>query len=252
MRKILYFLFLACLPLSGGELRLKGKLAEAQPGSYLVLEQNKTFTFFHVHDRFDNKVIIEEVSIPAASCPSKQMDWKQWFERGAAGHTGWMISRIDLQTALFEETFSFTHKGWVDMRDTNPFLTTLLNLSFKTVSEADRRRVGLPPGYNKTDHRPIWNPRLVVEGQIQEDVSFSAFRARWPSDGSELSHKYIEIYLPNVDAKSEASSYPLYFPYWLEIEGKIGSAKIRVVDSGMNARSPKKFFFKNAALQYGS
>lgn len=231
------FLFMFAT-LCASDIQLKGKLAEAMPGSYLVIEQNKTFTFFHIYDRFDNAAIIEEVSIPTASFARKPMNWKLWFESGAPGHTSWIMSQVNLETGVFEETFSFTHRGWIDMSSSNPFLTTLLNLRFQEVSIGDRRRIGLPPGHNKTDHRPIWNPRLVVDGHVIAGTPFYAYKARWPSDRTELSRKTIEIYLP-AEIPNEMGWIPAYFPYWLEVDGKIGSAKARVVDSGFEARSPK-------------
>lgn len=220
------------------EIRLKEKLARATPGSYLVLEQNKTFTFLHIHDRFDNRITLEEISIPAASFARRPMNWKVWFESGAPGHTAWTMSQVNLETGIFEETYSFTQKGWIDMSQSNPFLTTLLNLRFHELSQGERRRIGLPPGYSKVDTRPLWNPRLIVDGQIVSNIFFSAYKARWPSDGSDLSRKIIEIYLPHSD-ENTLNWYPSYFPFWLEVDGKIGSAKVRVIDSGMNSQSPK-------------
>lgn len=231
------FFFLAS-SLFASEFQLKWKLAEAEPGSYLVLEQNKNFTFFHIHSKSADYVVLEEVSIPAAHFSRETMKWKEWFEKGAHGHTSWMMSQVNLKTGMFEETFSFSHKGWIDMSDSDTFFTTLLNLPFYEVPEAERKKAGTP-GYNKVDMRPIWNPRLIVDGKALPDVSFSAFRTRWPSDGTELSRKLIEIYLPNAPEGSEIT-YPLYFPYWLEVEGKFGCARARVVDSGVEALSPKK------------
>ncbi len=244
--------FLTLLMLSTtllADLQLKGKLAEAHPSSYVVIEQNKTFTFFHIQERQDQRIILEEVSIPAASFSKKPMPWKSWFESGAPGHTSWIISQVNLETGQFEETFSFTHQGWIDMSSSNTFLTTLLNLRFREVDESDRRRVGLPPGHNKADHRPLWNPRLTVNGAVIPRASFHVYKARWPSDGSDLSRKTIEIYLP--DAQPEGAWFPAYFPYWLEIEGKIGSARARVVDSGLEAKSPRTTLPKRAPQLMG-
>jgi hypothetical protein len=237
MRSILLFLLCLCATIQASEMRLKEKLALAHEGSFLVLEQNKIFTFFHIQQKAEKTVVIEEVSIPAAVFAKNPVHWKIWFESGAPGHTCWVMSQINLESGNLEETFSFTHKGWVDMSDSKPFLTTLLNLKFQEISETERRKVGLPPAYHKADLRPLWNPRLIVNGQTIAHVPFHAYKARWPADGTELARKTVEIYLP---ASEEGAPYPLYFPYWLEVEGKIGSAKIRVVDSGLEARSPKE------------
>ena len=238
MRIFLALLFLCCLA-SASEVLLKEKLGFAPTGSFLVLEQNRTFTLLYIHQRDEHKLVIEEVSIPAAHFAKHPMNWKVWFEKGAPGHTGWIISQINLMTGSFEETFSYTHRGWIDMSASNQFLTTLLNLKFQEVPDSERRKIGLPPGYHKVDHRPLWTPRLVMNGQVVAHVPFRAYKARWPADGTDLSRKYVEIYLPEPQTADQESPYPMYFPYWLEVEGKIGSAKIRVVDSGINANSPK-------------
>jgi hypothetical protein len=239
MRYFLFLILFLCVVANGSEVCLRGKLAQAPEGSFLVLEQNKIFTFFHIHQRSETALIFEEVSIPAATVGKKGMNWKAWFESGAPGHTCWLMSEIDLSSGACKETFSFTHKGWIDTSDSNSFLTTLLNLRFFEIPREDRRKVGLAPPYHQEDRRPIWHPRLVVEGHIIPYIAFRAYKARWPADGSELSRKDVEIYLPEPQANQENSPYPLYFPYWLEIEGKIGSAKVRVIDSGFNACSPK-------------
>jgi len=235
---LLIFCFLSSLAF-GSQLRLKDKLAEAEPGSYIVTEQSKNFTLVHVHDRTNHSIVIEEVTIPAARFARNPQPWRQWFECGAPGHTSWTMSQINLETGRFEETFSFTHQGWINLNDSDPFLTTLLNLNFKAVPEEKRRRIGLPPGHNRPDHRPIWNPLLTVDGQRFSQVPFSVWRTRWPSDGTELSRKYIEIYIPYEVNDPKVPDYPTYFPYWIEVDGKIGCAKVRIVDSGTGARSPK-------------
>jgi len=237
MRKLLLSLCMLFSVALASEVQLKEKLAEAQPGSYLVLEQNKIFTLFHIYDRTEDTVIIEEVSIPAARFARNPMNWKQWFECGAPGHSSWIMSQVNLNSGAFEETFSFTHQGWIDMSESNPFLTTLLNLHFREVPDSHRKKIGMPPSHNKQDRRPLWHPRLTVEGCVIPNTYFSAYVTRWPADGTELSRKIVEIYLPTAQ---EDAFYPTYFPYWLEVEGKIGSAKVRVIDSGMNAISPKQ------------
>ncbi len=235
---LLIFCFLTSF-LMGNELCLKNKLAEAEPGSYIVTEQNKNFTLVHIHDKTPHSIVIEEVTIPAARFARNRLPWRTWFESGAPGHTSWTMSMINLNTGTFEESFSFTHQGWINLSNSDPFFTTLLNLQFRPVPEKKRRRIGLPPGSNKTDYRPYWNPILTVDGQRIPRIPFASWVARWPSDGSELSRKYVEIYLPCSVDDTSVPGYPTYFPYWIEVDGKIGSAKVRIVDSGLGARSPK-------------
>ncbi len=91
-----------------------------------------------------------------------------------------------------------------------------------------------PKPFSGPDMRPVWQPRLIIEGKPDDGVAFDAWRADWPRDGSDLSNKTIEIYLPK-----DNQSYPSYFPYWLQINGTAGKAKIRIIDSGSNLQSPK-------------
>jgi hypothetical protein len=227
------------------EIQLKNKLAQARPGSFLVVEQNKIFTFLHIRDCKAPTIEIEEVSIPTASYARRPMPWQTWFECGAPGHTAWLISRVNVDTGRFEATYSCMHRGWIDLSDSNPFLTTLLNLRFQEVPEEERRRIGLPPGRNKVDRRPLWSPRLIVNGRQVTNIPFHSYKARWPSDGSELARKWVEIYLP-APSPDDTSWYPAYFPYWIEVEGKIGNAKARVVDSGLEAQSPAPWIDYNS------
>lgn len=235
--KYLLFLLLFCNILFADTIQLKYQLNTATAGSYVVTEQGKTYALLYVRERGNNHIVIEEVAIPASNFSRQRMSWRQWFESGAPGHTLWTVSQINLETGIFEETFSYTHQGWVDMSESNSFLATLLNLRFTEVPECERKRVGLPPGVNRQDNRPIWNPRVIVDGTTLGNVPFIAFRAYWPKDQSELSCKPIDVYLPYV---IDGANYPSFFPYLVEVEGKIGSAKLRIVDSGQGARSPKQ------------
>lgn len=237
MKKFLFILcFLSSIALAS-PMQLKEGLSQAVKGSYLVIEQDKTCTLIFVREHLGESIVLEEISVPAATFAKQKTGWKLWLEKGAQGHTSWIVSQISLRNGKFEEAFSYTRQGWIDMSEAGSFFTTLLNLPFEEVTQADRRRVGLPPGYRRAENRPIWNPRLVVEGAIVANVSFTAFRTRWPADGTELSRKKIEIYLPDLAA--DDTRCPLYFPYWLEVDGKYTNVKVRVIDSGMNARSPK-------------
>ena len=233
---IIYFITLFAF---ADEMKLKERFLDARAGDYIVTEQNKNFIFLHIHSRKEKSLVIEEVVIPLFRYLQNPTSWRSWFEDGACGNTSWIISQLNLETGSFEETFSFTHNGWINLTETDSFLTTLLNLPFQNVADENRHRVGIPPGHNKPDLRPFWSPCLIVDGKRVFNVPFSAWRARWPSDGSELSRKYIELYIPNVG--QEEVDFPTYFPFWIELEGKIGSFKIRVMDSGKGVNSIRPF-----------
>lgn len=214
-------------------------MQEATPGSYLVTFQNKNFTFIHIYDKNDRYLTLEEISIPASRIKGG-MDWKQWFETGGMGHTSWIMSHLNLNTGHFEAAYSFTKRGWIDIKEADHYMSTLLNLTFYSISEDCRRKIGPPPGYGKQDERPVWHPRLVVDGILLSDVNFKGWKTRWPNDRSDLSKKKIEIYLPE---KMEACTYPTFFPYWIEVEGKLASGRLRVIDSGQWAKSPMPQIF---------
>jgi hypothetical protein len=72
-----------------------------------------------------------------------------------------------------------------------------------------------------------------VDGNNIPAVPFEAWQTHWPKDGTDLSGKSIEVYVPQENDK-----YPSYFPYWLQISGMVGNAKVRIVDSGSYMNSP--------------
>ncbi len=234
MIRQLLFLLLLPLALGGQEISLRENLAKAEPGHYLVTEQNKTYTFLHINENSTNRIVMEEVSIPAAKYPQGSIKWRDWFESGAPGHTSWIQSQINLTTGECEEAYSIPHQSWIDTTETSRFMATLLNLHFTETPSIKRRKIGPAPGYNKPDHRPLWHPRLIVDGDHHQNIPFQAWTARWPADGSELARKKVEVYLPDTTTQT----YPTHFPYWLEVEGKLGRAKIRVIDSGTGVHSP--------------
>ena len=222
----LWLLFLFSFPLFG--LSLKERLAEATPGNYVVTAQDKSATFFFIRSVEKNKLQMEEVSIPMSRAPN---EWKGWFEAGAPGHTLWTSSLVNLDKGALEETFSFTHEGWIDQSEANAFFSTLLNLSFREMPEENRKKVGFPPKHGQTDKRTLWEPRLVVNGEIKKGSHFEAFETRWPNDRSDLARRHIEIYYPEKEGA--------FFPHWIEVDGKVTTVRLHVIDSGKKARSPK-------------
>jgi hypothetical protein len=110
----------------------------------------------------------------------------------------------------------------------NALLSTLINLELKKVQEGERKRVGLVVfGSGPTETRPVWQPKMVYNGQEVKNARFDAYKAKWPNDHTEMAGKWIEIYLPE-----EGSPFPSYFPYFMQITGLVAKAKLHVVDSG--------------------
>lgn len=210
------------------DLLLRDNLKRAQAGDYLVSFQNKNYTILLIRGKEAENLYIEEITLPAARLPNtSQFSWRQWVESGAPGHTCWLMYTIHVPTGTMQQTYSYTRNEWVTIPQSQNFFSTLLNLKLKKVDDYDRKKVGPAPSSDSRDRRRLWQPELIVDGTVVKDVAFDAWHTRWPSDGTELSGKAIEVYTPNDSAK-----YPAYFPYWLQISGIVGNAKVRIVDSG--------------------
>ena len=238
MKSLVNFLFFAAFflmgtaPLPGEELVLRNNLQRAKPGDFLVISCNKTVTLMLISEKQNQILTIEEIAVPENKRPV-QLSWKEWVAKEAPGNSSWVIYDIDLRTGQMVRYFSFTKKNWYEIPEADNFLSKLLTLRMTKIPENSRKRVG-PEPFSGPDMRPVWQPRLIIEGKPVDGVAFDAWRADWPRDGSDLSNKTIEIYLPK-----DNQSYPSYFPYWLQINGTAGKAKIRIIDSGNNLQSPK-------------
>jgi hypothetical protein len=209
------------------ELYLKDRLVQGNPGDYLVIAQGKNTIFFQILEKTTFRITVEEITTPNTFLSGKNKDWEGWRTQGAPQHTSWFHYPIGLPEGRMESFFNVDKRKWVKPGEQDSFLNTLLNLPFYPLSRDYRRKIGhkIPAGMEDT--RPLWEPPLVFEGNTIQGVHFNAYYTAWPEDGSFLSGKTIEIYLPD-----EASGYPVYFPYWLQIKGVIGQAKVRVIDSG--------------------
>ncbi len=230
---LIFILIVSYLPLvSAQTLYLKDNLQRAQPGDYIVITANKTNTLMHIYGRQNQFLIVEEIAAPMSRKTTK-MDWHTWIKNNAPGHNSWVMYEIDLNTGKMQRYYSFTKQGWYEIPEVDNFLSKLLNLRLDYIPESERKKVGLKI-FAESEEARIWQPNLVVEGQIIRGVRFDAWRTRWPKDGSDLSNKAIELYLPH-----DNQFYPSYFPYWLQIQNAIGKSRVRIIDSGTNMWSPK-------------
>lgn len=234
--RTIFCLLLAFLITSGAEATtyLRDNLKRAKKGDFIVTNQSKAYTLLHIYDKTANTLTIEEVTVPTQRMPKGKYAWRDWITEGAPNHTSWVMYEINLNTGEMQEYFSFTNNGWHSVPRANNFLSTLLNLRLSPVPPQALKRIGPKPKAGMTDQRRIWQPVMVVDGQTINNVTFQALRTRWPRDGGELSGRTIEVYVPKED-----QLYPSYFPYWLQISGMLGQAKVRIIDSGGNLVSPK-------------
>lgn len=232
MKWFLTFIFLFA-SLQAQELVLRNNLQSAKPGDYLVISVNKTLTLMHIVEKQNQLLTIEEIALPENRQPPNS-NWKEWVAQNAPGNTSWVMYDVDLQTGQMARYFSYSKNNWYDIPDTDNFLSKLLNLKMTRIPDYDRKRIG-PKSGSGPEMRPFWQPRMIVDGNPVQGVHFDAWRTSWPRDGSDLSNKTIEVYLPK-----NSQSYPSYFPYWLQINGAVGKAKIRIIDSGSQLKSPKQ------------
>ncbi len=238
MKHFFFILSLFCLVLNhrlfGEEiLYLRNNLSRAAPGDYIVTAQNKNYSLLHIFDKQGNTLTIEEISAPISRIPMN-FAWKNWVSLGAPGHTSWVMYDIDLQTSQMLRYFSFTKNSWFEMSRADNFLSTLLNLRLVKIPLQERKRLGAPPIDGVPEWRKFWQPQMIVDGAVIPGVTFDAWRTKWPKDGTELSGLSIEVYTPE---KNEL--YPAYFPYWLQVNGLLGKAKVRIIDSGSQLQSPR-------------
>jgi hypothetical protein len=206
-------------------LQLRDQFKKAQVGDYIITAQGKNYTLLHIVKRSPQTLTIEEISVPAKNFGASFHSWKEWVKKGAPQHTSWSLYEVDLNSGQLIKNVSLSKNSSHNLSKTKSFLTTLLNLNFTAIPPRERRHTGV--------RKSLWHPRLVFEGQVIPQATFKAWKARWPKDGTELSTKMIEIYLPEKEG-----AYPLYFPYWLQTGGLISQAKIRIIDSGKGMVSP--------------
>lgn len=227
-------LLIICSPLCSQEvLYLKDNLAKARNGDYITTIQGKNYTLLHIYDRDQDSITIEEVTVPSVKLKALPVNWKNWIADSAPGNTSWVMYTVNLKEGKMKGFYSLTTQSWYDLSKANPFLSTLLNLKLEKIPSKDRKRVGVLSIPGAVDRRPLWQPKMYFQGEEISAVPFDGWRTWWPKDGSELGGKLIEVYLPE-----ENSLYPAYFPYWLQITGMIGSAKVRIIDSGSGMKSP--------------
>lgn len=233
MRFIVFiFLLLSFFHCPLEALSLKQNIQHARKGDFIVTSQNKNYSLFHIYDKTPSSLTIEEVTVPSSRI-KLPFSWREWIKNGAPHHTSWILYSIDLATGNIKESFSVSQNGWLNFGSNESFLPTLFNLELIPVPTNQLRKVGPPPANDSIDRRPFWQPQLIVDGRVIKGVSFKAWRAQWPKDNSELSGKFVEIYLPE-----ESEKYPSYLPYWLQVKGLLGRASLHIIDSGTELFSP--------------
>lgn len=227
---------------AAADIVLKDNLQHAQSGDYIVITANHTDTLMLMRGKRAGVLSIEEVAIPECKHP-QEMNWKEWMKSGAPNHTSWVQYDIDTTSGKMLSYYSFTKKNWLEIPEADNFFSKLLNLKLSKIQESARKRVG-PKSASGPEQRPLWQPRMIVDGKSVPGIFFDAYKTRWPKDGSDLSGRIIELFLPK-----ESDKYPAYFPYQLQVTGAVGKAKVRVIDSGKAMVSPAPLTSQNQSYQ---
>lgn len=220
-------------------LHLVDRLQRAEVGDYIVAACDNMYTVLIVKEKFDYQMSIEEITVPAARIQQQKFwwrGWKHWVETSAPGYTSWVVYTVHCSSGQIREFYCYNRNSWMFMAQADNFLSKLLTMRFVKVRPEDMKRTGPPPPLGAPeDRRQGWKPKVVFEGKVITDAKLEVWRTRWPDDRSDLSGKTITAYVP-----AEQKEYPSYFPYWVEIQGMVGKAKIRVIDSGKCLESPRK------------
>jgi len=221
--KTLFLMLLLPAALFAQPLRLLDLLCEATAGDYWVATEGQNQTLLLIREQSGDFLVLDEITRPNQG---KIESWKVWTEEGARGSTSWISHKVDLTTGRICASYSHTKGAIVESGPLNLFLSTLFRLQFQPMSDLYRRRVG-PITAADPMSRPLWQPRLTLEGKVIKGAHFDAWSAQWPCDGSDLSGKSVTIYL-----LKENGNYPKTLPYWVEINDGLYTAKLRIIDSG--------------------
>jgi hypothetical protein len=219
---------------------LKDKIINGKPGDYVVTEQGNISSVLIIRSLTPNHLIIEEIDVPTADRKASEGSWKEWISHDAPGHTAWTSYIIDLKTNDLQECYSYSQGAWLPTKDPAHFLPRLLTLSLEKTPELQRKRIGPPPESGEIDRRSIWNPSVVIEGQKVDKPVITAWKTKWPTDGSMISECEIEIYFSSIA-----------FPVWIEVRSPHYKGSLRAVDSGQGMLSPRPLVFQQSPLLLG-
>ncbi len=220
-------LCLLLLPLQLLALDLKQDVAKAQTGDFIVYTYKQSLVLFRIRENNPPTLVVEEISAPIAAASK---NWQDWLSHDAPGHTSWTISRINIHSGKVESIFSVDEKRFQNSNPAFQFLPTLFQLTLNPIEPYERKYVGAQPLAGEVDLRRLWLPKIIFETK-QIFPSVLAYRVRWPKDESELSGKPIDLYLASDKGIT-------YLPYWIEVFGGLGKAKISALDSGKELSSP--------------
>lgn len=217
------FLFLFLL----STFSLKQDIPTAKPGDFIVYAYKQSLVLVRIAENSGPLLVVEEISAPVSTVSG---NWQEWLSKEAPGHSSWTISRINVASGKLVSIFSVDERTFLDSNPAFQFLPTLFTLDARPIDPSDQKRIGPQPLPGEKDFRQLWRPKIMFEGK-QISPPIQPYRVLWPNDDSELSGKPIDIYLVREGGLT-------YLPYWIEVAGALGKAKISAIDSGKNLSSP--------------
>lgn len=209
---------------------LQEKFAHAKAGDFIVTTQEGHHCILFVRSLKSTTLLLEEIVVPHGLIDLKKIHWKDWVLAKAPGHTAWTLYEINLSSGELIECFSFSKNGWLRLDRSEQILTRLLTLPLSPILAQERKKIGTASA-TEEDHRAVWNPPLVIEGEKKAKAEFTVLKTLWPDDGSLLSTCGIEFYFAK-----ELPDFP--FPFWIEVKSSHYAFKIRTIDSGQGLTSP--------------
>lgn len=224
--KTLFILMSLLSPLVCAQTFIKKRLMNAQAGDFALYEKQKNQHLLHIHSIKNNKLVLEEMSFSKKKMPNGVKAWLQHNKDDFSSHN---MIEIDLERGNVLECYSFTQKRFIELSKEECFILNLIELNLKNVPDSEKRKIG-PAPQEGFDRRKIWSPPHVVEGK-KIKTNFQVLSAKWPTDNTPLSGKYIETYFDPTSP----------FAYWIEIKDTSGLAlRVLCKDSGKNLKPLSK------------
>ena len=189
-------------------------------GSYIVFEHNQTNIGIILKEKQLNKIILHEVFF-SKNLSKNLYDWKKRLNQDS-NYFAKFETIIENDTSFTKPIFCKKNKK-VSKEQIFSFSSILTSLTFKSLPKDNVKMT------KDALNNPIpWKPQLIIEGKSINYSECNTYEAYWPEDGSIMSNKRIEIYLPSI-----SNDKFLCLPIWLEIESPIGKIKIRAIDAGL-------------------
>jgi hypothetical protein len=205
---------------------LKDKLISAKEGQYIIFDQHKMYSFLSIYKKTESSILIEEASILKNQIKKDLL--KPWFENKAKNASSHIIYEIDLNKNIIINSYSFTKKAYINLKNEDNFLTMFLKLNLKKLSLEERKKIGPKLSDDEKDRRKLFNPQKIKDQKKIKKPNFDVYRSYFPETSAYFSNNKIEFYFDKEG---------FFFPYFIEIDTENISIIINAIDSGENIKS---------------